>query len=123
VKIFSRDAGDKTTRASSKAPRYPLRSCARSVGDAGRPPETRRRITILPAEDMPFLADGTPVDIILNPFGVFSRMNIGQIYESHLGLAARTMATPWPRGDGTVEEQVVAALTEMIPRAWKDAVV
>ena len=44
---------------------------------------------IVPEEDMPFLADGTPVDIILNPLGVPSRMNIGQILETHLGFAAR----------------------------------
>ena len=44
---------------------------------------------ILPQEDMPFLADGTPVDIVLNPLGVPSRMNVGQIFETHLGWAAR----------------------------------
>ena len=44
---------------------------------------------ILPEEDMPYLADGTPVDIVLNPLGVPSRMNIGQILETHLGWAAR----------------------------------
>src|SRR5690606_138837 len=43
----------------------------------------------LPAEDMPFLEDGTPVDVVLNPLGVPSRMNVGQIFETHLGLAAR----------------------------------
>jgi DNA-directed RNA polymerase subunit beta len=61
---------------------------------------------ILPIEDMPFLADGTPVDIILNPLGVPSRMNVGQVLESHLGYAARwgwegageVATTP---GDGT----------------------
>src|SRR5690625_5726644 len=45
--------------------------------------------TIMPTEDMPFLEDGTPVDIVLNPLGVPSRMNIGQVLETHLGLAAR----------------------------------
>lgn len=53
---------------------------------------------IVPVEDMPFMADGTPVDIILNPLGVVSRMNIGQVLESHLGMAARKLgikvATP-----------------------------
>jgi len=53
---------------------------------------------IVPVEDMPFMADGTPVDIILNPLGVVSRMNIGQVLESHLGFAARKLgikvATP-----------------------------
>jgi DNA-directed RNA polymerase subunit beta len=53
---------------------------------------------IVPDSDMPFMADGTPVDIILNPLGVVSRMNIGQVLESHLGMAARKLgikvATP-----------------------------
>ena len=46
---------------------------------------------ILPVEDMPFMEDGTPVDIILNPLGVPSRMNIGQLFETHLGMAARAL--------------------------------
>merc|ERR1712196_701072 len=46
---------------------------------------------ILPIEDMPFLEDGTPVDIVLNPLGVPSRMNVGQIFETHLGMAARNL--------------------------------
>ena len=45
--------------------------------------------TIVPVEDMPYMADGTPVDIVLNPFGVPSRMNIGQVLETHLGWAAK----------------------------------
>ena len=53
---------------------------------------------IVPVEDMPFMADGTPVDIILSPLGVVSRMNLGQILETHLGLAAKNLgykvATP-----------------------------
>ncbi|MEG3123622.1 DNA-directed RNA polymerase subunit beta [Sphingomonas sp. GB1N7] len=60
---------------------------------------------ILPAEDMPFLADGTPVDIVLNPLGVPSRMNVGQIFETHLGWAARNLG-----------QQVYAALED-----WRDA--
>jgi DNA-directed RNA polymerase subunit beta len=46
---------------------------------------------ILPVEDMPFMEDGTPVDIVLNPLGVPSRMNIGQLFETHLGMAARAL--------------------------------
>ena len=46
---------------------------------------------ILPAEDMPFMADGTPVDVILNPLGVPSRMNLGQLFETHLGMAAKAL--------------------------------
>ncbi|WP_114521452.1 DNA-directed RNA polymerase subunit beta [Altererythrobacter sp. ZODW24] len=60
---------------------------------------------ILPAEDMPFLEDGTPVDIVLNPLGVPSRMNVGQIFETHLGMAARGLG-----------QQVTAALEE-----WREA--
>lgn len=60
---------------------------------------------IVPVEDMPFMADGTPVDIILNPLGVVSRMNIGQVLESHLGMAAQKMgikvATPVLNGVST----------------------
>jgi len=46
---------------------------------------------ILPEEDMPYLADGTPIDIVLNPLGVPSRMNVGQVLECHLGMAARAL--------------------------------
>ena len=56
---------------------------------------------ILPAEDMPFLEDGTPVDVVLNPLGVPSRMNVGQIFETHLGMAARGLG-----------QQVAASLDE-----------
>jgi len=50
---------------------------------------------VLPEEDMPFLPDGRPVDIVLNPLGVPSRMNIGQLLELHLGLAAKVLALKW----------------------------
>src|SRR5207247_10875426 len=62
-----------------------------SVGDklAGRHGNKGVISRILPIEDMPFTADGTPVDIILNPLGVPSRMNVGQVLEAHLGYAAR----------------------------------
>ena len=62
---------------------------------------------ILPEEDMPFLEDGTPVDILLNPLGVPSRMNVGQILETHLGWAARQARVPGrsrPVFDGATEE-------------------
>lgn len=63
---------------------------------------------ILPEEDMPFLPDGTPVDIVLNPLGVPSRMNIGQILETHLGIAAKTLGihVATPVFDGANEEDV-----------------
>ena len=62
-----------------------------SVGDklGGRHGNKGVIARILPIEDMPFMEDGTPVDIILNPLGVPSRMNVGQLFETHLGMAAR----------------------------------
>ena len=64
-----------------------------SVGDkmAGRHGNKGVVSRILPSEDMPYMADGTPVDIVLNPLGVPSRMNVGQILETHLGLAAKEL--------------------------------
>ena len=94
VKVFSRDAGDKL---------------------AGRHGNKGVISAILPQEDMPFLADGTPMDIVLNAFGVISRMNMGQIYESHLGLAARKLDTKvaTPSMAGASEEQI----QEMLKKA------
>jgi DNA-directed RNA polymerase subunit beta len=69
---------------------------------------------ILPQEDMPYLPDGTPVEIVLNPLGVPSRMNVGQILETHLGWAARALGL-WvasPVFDGATEEEIRAHLSE-----------
>jgi DNA-directed RNA polymerase subunit beta len=81
-----------------------------SVGDkmAGRHGNKGVIAKILPEADMPFLADGTPVDILLNPLGVPSRMNVGQILETHLGLAARLLGYQaiCPVFDGASEEQI-----------------
>ncbi|MBP6886353.1 MAG: DNA-directed RNA polymerase subunit beta [Candidatus Pacebacteria bacterium] len=117
VKIFSRDAGDKLDAGVIKRIQVSVAQLRKiQVGDklAGRHGNKGVISSILPTEDMPFLADGTPVDIILNPFGVFSRMNIGQIYESHLGLASkklgRKVATPVMAGPS--EAQVISALTD-----------
>src|SRR5262249_58949565 len=67
-----------------------------------------------PEEDMPFLADGTPVDILLNPLGVPSRMNVGQILETHLGYAAAQLnfKAITPVFDGATEEEIRAAMKE-----------
>ena len=87
-----------------------------SVGDkmAGRHGNKGVISKILPVEDMPFLADGTPVDIVLNPLGVPSRMNVGQILETHLGWAARKLG--WrvhtPVFDGASEQDIEEALTK-----------
>ncbi|MCU7667051.1 DNA-directed RNA polymerase subunit beta [Bacillus thuringiensis] len=69
---------------------------------------------VVPEEDMPYMEDGTPVDIVLNPLGVPSRMNIGQIMETHLGMAGRTLDRVYkiPVFDGANEEDIINELTE-----------
>lgn len=85
-----------------------------SVGDkmAGRHGNKGVISRILPVEDMPFLEDGTPVDIVLNPLGVPSRMNVGQILETHLGWAAKSMGfrVKTPVFNGATEKEIEAAL-------------
>ncbi len=94
VKIFSRDRGDKLPSGVIKSIRVEVAELRKiSVGDklAGRHGNKGVIAKILPVENMPYLADGTPVDIILNPLGIASRMNIGQIMETHLGWAAQIL--------------------------------
>ena len=91
IKIFSREKGDKLETGVIKQISVEVAEMRKvSSGDklAGRHGNKGVISRILPEEDMPYLADGTPVDIILNPLGVASRMNIGQILETHLGWAA-----------------------------------
>ncbi|HEY2981824.1 MAG TPA: DNA-directed RNA polymerase subunit beta [Anaerolineales bacterium] len=80
---------------------------------------------VVPVEDMPFLEDGTPVDIILNPLGVPGRMNIGQVLEVHLGWAAKRLGyrALTPVFDGASEEQIEAELARawIVDEAWKEA--
>ncbi len=80
---------------------------------------------VVPVEDMPFLEDGTPVDLILNPLGVPGRMNIGQVLEVHLGWAAKRMGfrAITPVFDGASEEQIEAELARswIIDEAWKES--
>ncbi len=87
-----------------------------SVGDkmAGRHGNKGVIARIVPEEDMPFLEDGTPVDVLLNPLGVPSRMNVGQILETHLGWAAAVLGfqAVTPVFDGATEEEVLAAINE-----------
>jgi DNA-directed RNA polymerase subunit beta len=95
-----------------------------SVGDkmAGRHGNKGVISKVLPEEDMPFLADGTPVDILLNPLGVPSRMNVGQILETHLGWAAQILGFKaiTPVFDGASEEELRACLKEAgIPESGK----
>ena len=87
-----------------------------SVGDkmAGRHGNKGVIAKIMPVEDMPFLDDGTPVDVLLNPLGVPSRMNVGQILETHLGWAAKMLGfqAVTPVFDGATEEEIHAVLAE-----------
>ena len=101
VKIFTRENGDELGPGVNQCVRvYIAQKRKISVGDkmAGRHGNKGVVSRILPQEDMPFLPDGTPLDIVLNPLGVPSRMNIGQVLEVHLGYAAKTLgwkvATP-----------------------------
>ena len=79
---------------------------------------------ILPEEDMPFLADGTPLDIVLNPLGVPSRMNIGQVLEVHLGLAARALGwhVATPVFDGARDEDINDMLDPRVAGGGRPAV-
>ncbi len=101
VKVFTREAGDELNPGVNMVVRiYIAQKRKISVGDkmAGRHGNKGVVSRILPQEDMPFLPDGTPLDIVLNPLGVPSRMNIGQVLEVHLGYAAKALgwkvATP-----------------------------
>ncbi|NMA52721.1 MAG: DNA-directed RNA polymerase subunit beta, partial [Peptococcaceae bacterium] len=101
VKVFSRDNGDELSPGVNQLVRvYIAQKRKISEGDkmAGRHGNKGVIARILPEEDMPFMPDGTPIEIVLNPLGVPSRMNIGQVLETHLGWAAKTLgyhvATP-----------------------------
>lgn len=111
IKIFSREQGDKLSSGISKIIQISVAQLRKiQVGDkmAGRHGNKGVISRIVTAEDMPYLADGTPVDIILNPLGVASRMNLGQILETHLGMAARALGyrVASPVLDG-VDEEVI----------------
>ncbi|MCI9449137.1 MAG: DNA-directed RNA polymerase subunit beta [Clostridiales bacterium] len=115
VKVFSRENGDDLSPGVNKVVRvYIAQKRKISVGDkmAGRHGNKGVVSRILPPEDMPFLADGTPLDIVLNPLGVPSRMNIGQVLEVHLGIAARKLG--WkimtPVFDGATEKDILDCL-------------
>jgi len=116
IKVFSRDKGDNLPVGVFKMIQVFIAQLRKvTTGDkmAGRHGNKGVISRIVPREDMPFLADGTPVDIILNPLGVSSRMNIGQILETHLGLVAEKLGikvaspvlsgVPW----GKIQEELV----------------
>ncbi|GAB4518844.1 MAG: hypothetical protein Kow0047_30270 [Anaerolineae bacterium] len=127
VKVFSRDeyrdlpAGVEKMVRVSVAQRRKL-----SAGDkmAGRHGNKGVISKIVPIEDMPFLEDGTPVDIILNPLGVPARMNIGQVLETHLGWAADRLGFKviTPVFDGAKEDEIAAELARawLIDKAWQE---
>ena len=117
VKVYTRENSDELTAGVNKVVRcYIAQKRKISVGDkmAGRHGNKGVVSRILPEEDMPFLEDGTPLDIVLNPLGVPSRMNIGQVLEVHLGYAARALG--WkvmtPVFDGAHEEDIRDCLRE-----------
>ncbi len=115
VKIFSRDKGDKLEPGVLKRVHVEVAQLRKiQAGDklAGRHGNKGVISKIVAEEDMPYLADGTPVDIILNPLGVASRMNIGQILETHLGWAASKLSyrAATPSLDGATEEDIKAEL-------------
>ncbi|MEK7549699.1 MAG: DNA-directed RNA polymerase subunit beta [Patescibacteria group bacterium] len=115
VKIFSRERGDKLPMGVFQQIQISVAQMRKiSVGDklAGRHGNKGVISHIAPVEDMPYLPDGTPVDIILNPLGVASRMNIGQILETHLGWAAKTLGYNVASSslDGVREEDIKAEL-------------
>ena len=117
VKIFRREVGDELSPGVNELIRvYIAQKRKISAGDkmAGRHGNKGVVAKILPEEDMPFLPDGRPVDIVLNPLGVPSRMNIGQVMETHLGWAAHIlgMHVSSPVFDGARESDIRAALVE-----------
>ncbi|HIS28501.1 MAG TPA: DNA-directed RNA polymerase subunit beta, partial [Candidatus Avamphibacillus intestinigallinarum] len=125
VKIFNREDGDELSPGVNQLVRvYIVQKRKISEGDkmAGRHGNKGVISKILPQEDMPFMPDGTPIDIMLNPLGVPSRMNIGQVFELHLGMAARELGihVATPVFDGATEEDVWETLEEAgMPRDAK----
>jgi DNA-directed RNA polymerase subunit beta len=117
VRQFSRESGDELLPGVNRLVRVSVAQKRKiAVGDkmAGRHGNKGVIAKILPVEDMPFMPDGTPVDIVLNPLGVPSRMNIGQILETHLGWAMKVLGlkAATPVFDGASEESIRARLKQ-----------
>ncbi|THE21910.1 DNA-directed RNA polymerase subunit beta [Ligilactobacillus animalis] len=117
VKIFTREAGDELAPGVNMMVRvYIAQKRKLQVGDkmAGRHGNKGTVSVVIPEEDMPFMPDGTPIDIMLSPMGVPSRMNIGQVLDLHLGMAARKLGihVTSPVFDGARDEDIWAALKE-----------
>ena len=117
IKVFTRDNSDELGPGVNQIIRcYIAQKRKISVGDkmAGRHGNKGVISRILPEEDMPFMPDGTPVDIVLNPLGVPSRMNLGQVLEVHLGMAAKALGwkVATPVFDGATDEEIRELLKE-----------
>ncbi|MEK7209221.1 MAG: DNA-directed RNA polymerase subunit beta, partial [Patescibacteria group bacterium] len=117
VRVFSRERGDKLESGITKRIHVEIAELRNvSVGDklCGRHGNKGVIAKILPEEEMPYLEDGTPVDVILTPLGVPSRMNLGQIFETHLGLAAHTLGYQaiTPPFSGVTEEEIKTELKQ-----------
>ncbi|NMB44347.1 MAG: DNA-directed RNA polymerase subunit beta, partial [Clostridiales bacterium] len=115
VKTFSRENGDELSPGVNQVVRVNVATKRKiSVGDkmCGRHGNKGVVSRILPVEDMPYLPDGTPVQIVLNPLGVPSRMNLGQVLEVHLGLAAKKLGwkVATPVFDGASDQDIIDAL-------------
>ena len=115
AKVFTRENGDELSPGVNEVVRvYIAQRRKIQVGDkmAGRHGNKGVVSRVLPQEDMPFLPDGTPLDIVLNPLGVPSRMNIGQVLEVHLGYAAKTLGwkVATPIFDGATDKDIAEAL-------------
>ncbi len=127
IREFSRDNGDKLQSGVIRSIQVSIAVMRKiQVGDkmAGRHGNKGVISRIIPVEDMPFMADGTPVDVILNPLGIVSRMNLGQVLETHLGFAAKKLGykVASPVLDGVSEQEIKAELKKAgIPENGKVA--
>jgi DNA-directed RNA polymerase subunit beta len=115
IKIFSREEGDKLSAGVLKSIQVAVANLRKiQVGDkmSGRHGNKGVISRVVPVEDMPFMADGTPIDIILSPLGIISRMNLGQLLETHLGFAAKKLGyrVVTPALNGITEQQIIGEL-------------
>jgi len=111
IKIFSREDGDKLSAGVLKSIQVAVANLRKiQVGDkmSGRHGNKGVISRVVPIEDMPYMADGTPIDVILSPLGIISRMNLGQLLETHLGFAAKKLGyrVVTPALNGITEEQI-----------------
>ena len=128
AKVFTRENGDELPPGVNESVRvYIAQKRKISVGDkmAGRHGNKGVVSRILPVEDMPFLPNGRPLDIVLNPLGVPSRMNIGQVLEVHLGLAAKALGfkIETPVFNGADEEDIMQTLelaNDYVNKSWEE---